>query len=359
MPQPPALMPLSEADYDAIQDAVMETMRGRWFLAEYARRNRHADTKVLLAALDRIETSITSGRPAEPDSRIRVDIVEMSQAIARTKAEIAAIKPDSEHHGKFGEATEELDSIVLATESATSQILAAAEQIQETAWTLREQGLDPTTCDLIDARATDLYTACSFQDLTGQRTRKIIQVLRYLEGRINAMIDIWGPGGTEHAARAGAAAPPPSLLNGPSRPGHGLDQGDVDMVMGPAAAADSTAARPAEAEIEPVTAAPPMEAGHAGSPPVAEAASEPDTLASTLDEQTPPGMAPDPAAPALEPEGDTQASPPLQPGDTGSAVDEPALAGDTPRRRDDEAAGRDPLASFNALSADEKIALFS
>jgi hypothetical protein len=348
------MMPLSEADYDAIQDAVMETMRGRWFLSEYARRNRHADTKVLLAALDRIETSITSGRSTEPDSRIRGDIVEMSQAIARTKAEIAAIKPDSEHHGKFGEATEELDSIVLATESATSQILAAAEQIQETAWTLREQGLDPTTCDLIDARATDLYTACSFQDLTGQRTRKIIQVLNYLEGRINAMMDIWGLGGTEHAARAGAAAP--SLLNGPARPGQGLDQGDVDMVMGPAAAAESMAARPVEAAPKPAPVAPQTETE---SPPVAESASAPDALAPAPDELAPIGVASEPTAPALEPEGDTQASPPLQPSDTGPAADEPALGGDTPRRRDEEAAGRDPLASFNALSADEKIALFS
>ena len=33
----------------------METARGRWFLAEYARRNRHADTTMLLKALDRIE----------------------------------------------------------------------------------------------------------------------------------------------------------------------------------------------------------------------------------------------------------------------------------------------------------------
>ena len=46
---------LSEADYEAIEGAVMETARGRWFLAEYARRNRNADTTMLLKALDRIE----------------------------------------------------------------------------------------------------------------------------------------------------------------------------------------------------------------------------------------------------------------------------------------------------------------
>src|SRR5215207_8811123 len=123
--------PLSEADYDAIESAVMETMRGRWFLAEYARRNRHADTTMLLAALDRIEASLNGEGSLQTVDRIRFDIVEMAKAIARTKAEIAAIKPDATHQGRFGEAEEELDSIVLATEAATSDILAAAEQIQE------------------------------------------------------------------------------------------------------------------------------------------------------------------------------------------------------------------------------------
>src|SRR5436305_7661905 len=160
----------------------------------------------------------------------------MSKAIARTKTEIAAMKPDAEHHGKFGEATEELDSIVQATESATSDILAAAEQVQEIAWTLREQGLEPEVCDVLDGKATDVYTACSFQDLTGQRTRKVIQVIRYLESRINAMISIWGLDGAmaaEAAERDSLRGDAP-LLNGPAKPGHGLDQFDVAVVMGPA-----------------------------------------------------------------------------------------------------------------------------
>ena len=36
------------------------------------------------------------------------------------------------------------------------------------------------------------YTACSFQDITGQRTEKVVNVLRFIEQRINAMIEIWG-----------------------------------------------------------------------------------------------------------------------------------------------------------------------
>src|SRR6185312_4011015 len=233
----PVPSPLNEADYEAIESAVMETARGRWFLAEYARRNRHADTTMLLKALDRIEAAMRGERSVEPVERIRFDLVEMSKAISRTKAEIASMKPDAGDHGKFGEASEELDSVVQATEAATSDILACAERIQEMAWTLREQGVDEEVCDLLDAKATEVYTACSFQDLTGQRTRKVIGVLRYLEDRINAMIEIWGLDGAlaAEAAETRAVETGKALLNGPAKPGQGLDQADVDMVMGPAA----------------------------------------------------------------------------------------------------------------------------
>lgn len=55
----------ADSDYDSILGAVMETARGRWFLHEYVRRNRNAETSTLLAAIDRIELLMKS-RDAEP-----------------------------------------------------------------------------------------------------------------------------------------------------------------------------------------------------------------------------------------------------------------------------------------------------
>src|ERR1700704_1923415 len=64
-----ALSPISaraaqprEEDYDAIREAFMETSRGRWFLTEYAKRNRNADTSMVLDAVARIEQSLTAQR---------------------------------------------------------------------------------------------------------------------------------------------------------------------------------------------------------------------------------------------------------------------------------------------------------
>ena len=233
---PPATLPrgsLAEADYDAIEQAVMETARGRWFLAEYARRNRHADTVTVLDAIGRLESAVAVPRTSPDIERVRMDIREMAHAIARTKAEIAAIKPEGADAGSghFEDASVELDAIVKATATATGDILSAAETIQEIAWTLREMGAEGEVCDLIDTKTTDIYTACSFQDITGQRTRKVIGVLRFLEDRIDSMMAIWGDSGVAAAPPPVADKPEASLLNGPAKPGEGLVQHDVDMML--------------------------------------------------------------------------------------------------------------------------------
>ena len=53
---------VSDSDYDSILAALMETARGRWFLQEYASRNRNADTQMLLTAIGRLETMIERPR---------------------------------------------------------------------------------------------------------------------------------------------------------------------------------------------------------------------------------------------------------------------------------------------------------
>jgi chemotaxis protein CheZ len=236
-------LPLNAADYDSIAAAVMETARGRWFLAEYARRNRHAETQPLLAALARIEAAIGEQHSTISSDRLRQDLVEMARAIARTKAEIAAIKPDIQHHGKLGEASEELSSIIQDTEAATSSILASAEQLQELVWTLRGQAFEPRVCRAIESKIADILIGCSFQDLTGQRIRKVIQVLNYLEARINAMIRIWGTEGEIALDTPGIETDPFLDWSAPFDT-EGLDQHSVDRMLEPEGIPLASAAEP-------------------------------------------------------------------------------------------------------------------
>ncbi|GJD53164.1 hypothetical protein OPKNFCMD_5935 [Methylobacterium crusticola] len=217
----PSLPTRPVEEYDVIETAMLETARGRWFLGEYARRNRSADTGVLLDAIGRLENAVAADRGPPGMERLRFDLIEMAKAISRTKSEIAAIHTPDQDQSRLGEASEALDGIVRTTERATSDILQAAEEVQEVAWTLRETGADSRVCDRLDQNATQIYTACSFQDLTAQRTSRIVHTLRYLEQRLTAMIEIWASA-DDPPAQAGTATAPEAAS---------LDQSDVDQMI--------------------------------------------------------------------------------------------------------------------------------
>ncbi len=154
--------PLRAADYEAIEAALLETVRGRWFLTEFSKRNRSADTNMLLEAIGKLEATVlkpqVEAQAKTPDAAMRRDLIEMAEAISQTRKEIAAMGSSEQDDSKFTSATEELDAIVESTEKATSDILEAAEDIQELAWLLREKETDDEACDRLDARAQPTFT---------------------------------------------------------------------------------------------------------------------------------------------------------------------------------------------------------
>ena len=119
---------------------------------------------------------------------------------------------------------------------------------------LRRGGADPEICSEIESEVSDIFTACSFQDLTGQRTSKVINALRYIEQRVNAMIAIWGVEGVKPNTDIPDAftdkRPDAHLLNGPALDGYGVSQSDVDALF-----ADPP--EPPAPPPKPVVAAPP------------------------------------------------------------------------------------------------------
>ena len=65
---------VAEDDYQSFCQALGASARGRAFLQEYARRNRHADTEVVLEALNRLEETARTQKPAGDGDRIRQDL---------------------------------------------------------------------------------------------------------------------------------------------------------------------------------------------------------------------------------------------------------------------------------------------
>lgn len=84
LPAPPT--GLYPEDYERIEAAVMETVRGRWFLLEYARRQRVEETERLVLAVDRLErvAARAEERETASDWRLPRRLVERAQEFART-----------------------------------------------------------------------------------------------------------------------------------------------------------------------------------------------------------------------------------------------------------------------------------
>lgn len=179
---------VAQNDFDAIESAVMESPRGRWFLAEFARRTRAADTDRLLEAIERHTNALADGKPAADLETFRRDLEDMCRAIVEAREDIAATKPREGFRPSSTEPGQDAETIAASAERATLDILAAVERLQDMADQLRRQGADGDLCDEIETHARGIFMAASFLDITGQRTTKLVGTLRYLEQRLNAML---------------------------------------------------------------------------------------------------------------------------------------------------------------------------
>ena len=169
---------------------------------------------------------------------LRTELDAMKDAITSTKLEIATLhRSDSEGKG-MRRVAGELDAVVEATERATTTILSAVEDIETHAACIKAARKSGNAdAEAILERTVVMYEACNFQDLTGQRIGKIVGVLKFVEERLDRMIDLWGGldafrnlDGLPEAAPVDADR---ALLNGPKLdedPGH-VDQSDIDALF--------------------------------------------------------------------------------------------------------------------------------
>lgn len=166
-----ALSPISaraasptDADFEAIREAFLETARGRWFLDEYTRRNRNADTAMVLEAVARIESSLAAQKEeqrqqaaSEPPA-VEPPSDELLEAMAAVKAIVAAAR-ESVSAALSGAAFEE----------SLAPSRKCARVIREIAWGLRESGADGRICFLLESQVDAINAACDHVATGGMR----------------------------------------------------------------------------------------------------------------------------------------------------------------------------------------------
>jgi hypothetical protein len=180
------LSPFNERDFRAIEAAVLETEKGRWFLNEFGRRNRVADTETLLGALSRLERNLTS--QAAPDLEEHPDIAALSNAIQATRHDIGAVRNDMLKDSADIPADKAVFSFLSENAHQISvDLIATAEALQGTVNTFRTGSDGASHADAIDGHVHTLFDGGWRQDVLAQRISKAMGLLEHLDQNLKAL----------------------------------------------------------------------------------------------------------------------------------------------------------------------------
>ena len=178
---------ISTADTQSILDAIAE-LREAILPEEQGTKAETASQAATQQSMDAFHKELAEARA------LHDEMASIQKAILETKSEIATLHFSGFKGRDINRVTDELDAVVEGTEAATEEILAAAEIIEERSGNLsaKLEGDDQGMANDIAEASMRIFEACNFQDITGQRITKVVQALRFIETRVEHMLEIWG-----------------------------------------------------------------------------------------------------------------------------------------------------------------------
>jgi chemotaxis protein CheZ len=156
------------------------------------------------------------------DKELLAEVEDLARTIAKTRSELQRLDAGPFIAGHIPTATDELDAVVAHTASATDVILEACEQLETSA--ANGEQID---AELLGRATTAIYEACSFQDITGQRIKKVVGTLKAIEQKVGEILKVFGQGEEiiEEVVEVS------TLTNGPQLPGKAMEQSDIDKLL--------------------------------------------------------------------------------------------------------------------------------
>jgi chemotaxis protein CheZ len=157
-------------------------------------------------------------------------------AVARNQRELSDLVADGKER-RMARAAGELGAAIEAMEKATDRILKSGESVEDTAKalsaTLKSDYQRGLAQDIQD-HVIEIYEACNFQDLAGQRIGKVIDMLNGIEEQVSAMLArghmLAKSSSSRTTSLASSAA---GLINGPRLDGESghASQRDIDAMF--------------------------------------------------------------------------------------------------------------------------------
>lgn len=169
--------------------------------------------------------------------QLELEIEKIAQYIAEAKLEIASISLPEDQTGNeknITHATLQLTEVVRHTEEATNSIMDHSDAIMLIASEIMEKDGDASA--KLNEHALGILESCSFQDITGQRIKKVLNTLEQIELRISRLVKLFGGTLPDRLniedVDNGHRRPDEDLLNGPQLSAAKPTQDDIDKLFG-------------------------------------------------------------------------------------------------------------------------------
>ena len=164
------------------------------------------------------------------DTAIYRELREIANYITTMKAEIGALQANDLKSRRIPAAGRELDLIVQSTAEATNTIMECAEAI------MAADASDAQAYKaFVDDKMILLFEACSFQDITGQRVRKVVDTLQQIEARVTRFAQAINArdaaGYADEAERRREERARALLLHGPQARSEASSQDAIDALF--------------------------------------------------------------------------------------------------------------------------------
>ncbi len=175
-----------EESFEAIEQAVMETARGRWFLAEFASRNRQADTASLLKSITRLERVIARSDPLDDRPAFRSKLTRLIDDLDILVATLAGdgAKPD--------EAEQKLTDCVMLGEKVSIDIAVLADASRDLIGKFAKLPESDVLLPELDRHLSELVRLASDQMSSMRRFEALAEVHRHLRIRLKDLINTTG-----------------------------------------------------------------------------------------------------------------------------------------------------------------------
>ena len=219
------------------------------FRIEESARNAAFAARPGQPAVDALRALLEPRPPANRENleRARAQIAEVEafrSELAMVHAVIAGSRPAVDvldqsvtKEPQLARAARELEAIVTSTERAAQTILRVAEVIDRDARTLSDATDDAKRLKVaaeISALTAQLFQACNFQDITGQRVVNVLATFQQVESQIARLMEIWSRLGQFQPVVFDEQGGDQQFLNGPKLEGDAghVSQDEIDTMFG-------------------------------------------------------------------------------------------------------------------------------